>query len=378
MSYLLTQLWLSLLIAAIIGGVLGWIMRGGCKKFKVDIRNLESKFYKLEREYTSIKKKAQKLKSIVRERNILLSRFEKVDDQKKIQHEKLLKIRSLVKKALVSREKMAAKLKKVQEVLTFAKQAQQAKDASIEQIKKESSATEHLLMRCQEDWDSKHRLLRSQRDVSLLNQKAAEEKMSLAVVKLKEAKESLKAVKINLASTQNKLKSAKETESIRVEQEAAFNAKEAAFNAKIEELTSYLEKEKKKLQDVSGQFKTFKAEAKHYVSSVAEENKNYIGVVDRLEEDIEEGRLAVKEKDEKLDAINAELASNKKEMTALKRQLQAQAALSSVSSSYSNAKLKPSTELENKMALRHVDSMDTGLANRWRKIKKSRFRRRPR
>jgi len=371
MSYLLTQLWLSLSIAAIIGGVLGWILRGGCKKYITNIKNLESKLSKLEKENVLIKQKWQKLKSIARERNVLFSRFEKVDDQKKAQHAKLLKMKGIVKKTSVSYAHMATKLTKAKEMLVFAKQAQQNKDMIIEQIKKESTATEHLLMRCQEDWDAKHRVLRSQRDVSLLNQKAAEEKMSLAVNKLTEAEESLNAVESNLASTQSKIRNYEESESIMIEQEAGFEAK-------IEELASRLKQEKQKVEDVSKQLNTFKVEAKHYVGSISKENKNYINIVDRLEEDIEEGRLAVKEKDEKLEVTNVELASNKKELITLKRQLQALTVSSKVSSSsFPESDFTVGSD-KSKMNLRHGKTTEAGLASRWRLIKKSRFRRRPR
>ena len=373
MSYLLTQLWLSLSIAAIIGGVLGWILRGGCKQYIKNIKKLEFKLSKVEKDNVLIKQKGQKLKSIVRERNLLLSRFEKVGEQKNIQHTKLLKMKNVVKKASVIHAQMNGKLKKAHEMLIFAKQAQQAKDVSLQQIKKESSATEHLLMRCQEDWDAKHRVLRSQRDVSLLNQKTAEEKINLAVNKLKASEENLKVVEGELTSSQKRARDLSESESKMIEMKAGFEAR-------ADELTSGLQQEKKKVKEIGAQFNKFKAEAKHYVGSITEENKNYINIVDRLEASIEEGQQAVKEKDEQLEVTSVELESNKKEVTTLKRQLH-ELTTASNRPVYSN--LSEGTG-ESKMNLRHEITIDagygqsTGLVNRWKQIKKSRFRRRPR
>lgn len=377
MSYLLSQLWLGLSVAAIIGGVLGWILRGGCKQHKKNIKKLEFRFSKLEKENVFIKQKGQKLKSIVRERNLLLSRFEKVGEQKKIQHTKLLKMKGVVKKASVIHAQINAKLKKAQEMLVFAKQAQQAKDVSLEQIKKESSATEHLLMRCQEDWDTKHRVLRSQRDVSLLNQKAAEDKMSLAVNKLKASEENLKVVEGELTSSQKRAGDLNESESKMIEQKAGLEAR-------ADELTGSLQQEKQKVKEISAQFNKFKAEAKHYVGSITEENKSYINIVDRLEESIEEGRLIVKEKNEQLEVTSAELESNKKEVVTLKRQLHALTKSSTASNRSAYVSNLPEGSRKSKMDLQHGNTIDTGhgqsagLVNRWKLIKKSRFRRRPR
>ncbi len=399
MSYLLTQLWLSLSIAAVIGGVLGWILRGGCKQYKKNIKKLESRLSKSDKEYVLIKQKAQKLRSIVRERNLLISRFEKTNEQKKILLTKLYKMKQVVKKAPLIHAQMNAKLHKAQEMLVFAKQSQQAKDASLEQLKKESSATEHLLMRCQEDWDAKHRILRSQRDLSLLNQKAAEEKMSLAVNKLKDAEEKMSLAATKLKTSEENLKvlegelaasqkSAAEGELTASQKRAEDLSKSeskmielnASFEARTDELTNSLQQEKQKLKEVSAQFTKFKTDAKHYVGSVTKENKSYINIVDKLEESIENGRLVVKEKDKALEDTRVELESNKKEVVTLKQQLHALTELATLSSRSNLA----GDSREIKMNQRHGNTLDSGyrqsvdLANRWKQIKKSKLRRRPR
>ena len=73
MSYLLSQIWICLLLAALIGGIIGWLLRGGCRKkleaVETDWRN---RFAGVEHERDEMSSRLGNLDKITRERDQLL------------------------------------------------------------------------------------------------------------------------------------------------------------------------------------------------------------------------------------------------------------------------------------------------------------------
>lgn len=75
MSYLLSQIWICLLLAALIGGVIGWFLRGGCRKkleaVELDWRN---RFAGVEHERDEMNSRLGSLDKVSRERDQLLKK----------------------------------------------------------------------------------------------------------------------------------------------------------------------------------------------------------------------------------------------------------------------------------------------------------------
>ncbi|HID82619.1 MAG TPA: DUF4332 domain-containing protein [Chromatiales bacterium] len=86
MSYLLSQIWICLLLAALIGGIIGWFLRGGCRKkleaVEADWRN---RFAGVEHERDEMSSRLGNLDKISRERDQLqkeLSSLRGVKDER--------------------------------------------------------------------------------------------------------------------------------------------------------------------------------------------------------------------------------------------------------------------------------------------------------
>lgn len=378
MTYLLTQLWLGFLLSGLLGCVIGWILRGGCKRHILMAKRWQTKFHELEKENALNKKKSVHFNRVSHERTRLLSQLNNTKKHKAKLSMKLLKMQEGVKKARVVHQQMNRKQKKTLELLTFAKQANTVKDENIEQLKKESSATEYLLMKCQDDWEAKHRLLRSQRDVSLLNMKNSQEKARNAEHRLKASEDNLTTSQGSMEDIQYELESVKkelvESEGKAVELIETVDM----FAAKGNEAES-------EALDISSQFDEFKQQAKQYIASVTDENNKYKVAVGLLESDIEQEKQQVKDKELELEQVNAELASREQAIVSLRGEYEvlskrARTAEEAHATQPRQVKEVSGTRLglHNKKYTVNKSSENSSLLSRWKRIKRSRLLKRPR
>jgi predicted flap endonuclease-1-like 5' DNA nuclease len=79
MGYLISQIWLCLLIAALLGGIIGWLLRGGCKR-QLDALEDEwrNRMISLERERDSLSARLNDFESVIRERDRLTAEVGKL------------------------------------------------------------------------------------------------------------------------------------------------------------------------------------------------------------------------------------------------------------------------------------------------------------
>lgn len=107
MSYLLSQIWICLLLAALIGGIIGWLLRGGCKK-KIEAVELDwrNRFAGVEQERNEMSSRLGDLDNISREHAEMSSKLGRLDKISR-EHEQLLKEVSSLRSI---RDDQAAKL----------------------------------------------------------------------------------------------------------------------------------------------------------------------------------------------------------------------------------------------------------------------------
>jgi septal ring factor EnvC (AmiA/AmiB activator) len=90
MVYLLSQIWLCLLITALLAGLLGWLLRGGGKK-KLNMLNekWQDKYDALSQERNSYASKINKLSGVTHEKDRLEN---KIETQKHTYEQKLTRL----------------------------------------------------------------------------------------------------------------------------------------------------------------------------------------------------------------------------------------------------------------------------------------------
>ena len=74
MDYLISQIWLCLAIAAILGGIIGWLLRGGCRKKLLDIESSwQDRYALIENENNVLTHQVKDIETLHLEKNTLLS-----------------------------------------------------------------------------------------------------------------------------------------------------------------------------------------------------------------------------------------------------------------------------------------------------------------
>lgn len=419
MTYLIAQLWLYLLFALLLGSFLGWMLRGGCKKPLATILEWQIKYARLEKENSLSKEKTKKLDKILREKNTLLSQASLVEKRKESLAEKLNDVQQGVGNIRTVYGRMKTKLKETNEKLKAEKRNVQAKDVDLKKIKMEASATEHLLMKCQDEWDAKHRLLRSQWDVSQLKMTAAQETLQGAKVKLGDSEEENTELKTIVRVMQRQIEeSMEETAQKRTEIELKTNelnvltsqlqqADEQLVEVKvktkeIDRLTEQVQYAEHETSIINLQFNDFKEQAKSFIESVAGKNKKYKATIGSLEEDIEQGKQKIKAQEFELLGTNAEvemmestISSLRDEITTVRDSPEDYTERNvSETGSHSETDFEPTSSegeqvdkdvgrdgvnLKNEPIPLTLDAGNkTNMLARWKQIKRSKFRRRPR
>jgi len=250
MTYLLTQLWLSLLIAGLIGSVLGWILRGGCKRYKKAMQDMELECFELEEEMDRHKQKSKGVAQLRHQKNVLMTEVRSLKIVKKQNQQLLLnlqKMRHGAKKARAIYMHTDRKLKKMEAIISFAKKSNEVKDSNIKQIKREAIVVDNLLLKTQAKWKQKYQVLQGE----------------LAD----------KSIEVS-----------DDTQRVLAVMEAKVSEKESAWsdlNSRINDV----ENEKKAVFD---QLTQFKEESKGYIIKVTQDNEKYKKAVDLLQVDIQQ------------------------------------------------------------------------------------------
>ncbi|HFC92803.1 MAG TPA: DUF4332 domain-containing protein [Leucothrix mucor] len=190
MAYLLSQIWLCLLITALIAGLLGWLLRGGGKK-KLRVLNTkwQDKYDALSQERNSYASKINKLSGVMHEKERLES---KIETQKHIYDQKLTRLTTQLATADEEAQKQQSLLAQKDEELTMS-MAQFDSKISEYEVDQQSS---HI--------DLEKKLEKSSSQLSLL-EKEANNKLKEYQQKNTILKTQLKSVEADLNDATNKL-----------------------------------------------------------------------------------------------------------------------------------------------------------------------------
>ncbi|MEE9303769.1 MAG: DUF4332 domain-containing protein [Thiotrichaceae bacterium] len=306
MTYLLAQLWLCLLIAGLIGSVLGWLLRGGCKRYSKAIEEMQIRYFDLEKENNRNKKKSEAFSKLSYQNNSLLAEARQLNSLKQ-QNKKLsvqfVKMQQGIKKARSVYEHTNQRLRKTQEILSFAKQSNDAKDASIQQIKKDAIIADNLLLKYRAEWKNKYAGLQENKES--IKAKLAEKDSELNVLRLKlndeeGEKNAFGDVQVKLAEAEIKLT---DKESI------------------LDSVTVQINELKEEKNNAMNQLDLFKEQSQEYITKITEENAKYKIGVDLLEGDIQQWREQHDKRESELEHANIALQEKEQEVIALKEQL---------------------------------------------------------
>ena len=311
MTYLLAQLWLFLLIAGLIGSVLGWLLRGGCKHYRKAIREIEARYVKLEKENNRIKKKNASFNKVVLQRNQLLAKIKKLNTYKEQAaklSQQLMKIQLGLKKARKVNQHLNQKLQKSYELLRFAKQNNLAQAVKLKKLKKEAIVVDNLLLKCHADWNVKYEAVKSQqeKDKSASQQvlQQLQSKLDEVTAKLSDSRDENSA---QLQEVQAKLA---ETEASLMEE-----------RSKREALANALSEKENEKNNAESQLNLFKDQSKEYIGKIVEENAKYKVGVELLEGDIAEWEGKYAHKVAEIQQIDDNLQNKEAEIYTLKDQL---------------------------------------------------------
>ncbi len=310
MTYLLAQLWLYLLIAGLIGSVIGWLLRGGCKRYSKAVEEMQTKYFALEKKNNLYKKKNEEFSNLSSQKSSLVAevkRLNGVKQQNKKLSVQLVKMRHGFKKSREIYAQTNQKLSKAQELLTFARQSNQAKDVHIKQVKKEAIVADNLLLKYEAEWAQKYQALNAQYKTGLQKTKESVREKLFAAEALLAEKDSVDSENGVLSEVQSKL----------TEAEARL-ADKGRVADELSVQVNVLEEEK---NSTLNQLGLFKEQSQEYIAKIAKENTLYKAGVKLLEEDVQQWREQDEKRESELEQTTLSLHAKEKEIVDLKAQL---------------------------------------------------------
>ncbi len=289
MTYLIAQLWLFLLLAGLIGSVLGWVLRGGCKRPRAALKTLQSKYQLLEkkqRRMAQVLKENSKLKSQVGQYRAERKQQQALSRQLTVMQKWMSRSRKVHKQANL-------KLKKTEELLAFAKRSILAKDSVISELKGECSGTETLLHACQVDWEAKEGKL--------------QERLVKYQQLLKEAEIAQEATTFRLQEKESRIaRLMAQIGELEQEQADVVNQLEA-LRAQHEAQTSELERVTEEKEAVVSQMEGFKQQAESFIQALTEESRKQQETIELMQGDIEQIQQKYFDKEEEAEKSLAAL-----------------------------------------------------------------------
>ncbi len=190
MAYLLSQIWLCLLITALIAGLLGWLLRGsGKKKLRVLNTKWQDKYDALSQERNSYASKINKLSGVRHEKERLES---KIETQKHIYDQKLARLTTQLATADEEAQKQQALL------------AQKDEELAMSMAQFDSKISEYEVDQQSSHIDLEKKLEKSSSQLSLL-EREANNKLKEYQEKNKDLEVQLKSIEADLNDTKSKL-----------------------------------------------------------------------------------------------------------------------------------------------------------------------------
>lgn len=307
MSYLVSQLWLCLLLALLLGSLVGWFLRGGCKNKLAKISgDWEQRYLLLENEKKLLASKAQDSKRFNNERKSLMSRLTAMENGANLASNVLKENKDKLDEAEQSLSALKLELQQRDVDIRELKNTSNDSSERIGSIIGASSAHEEKAIKTQGLLDlqiSKSKALKLKSEQTLVVKNEEVEKLVLELQKTQEESmsnydqlETLQALleaheegSNSLSKKNKKLKKSLSTaESLILEYQGKLtqlntdsdrNKKaqkeiELALNMEIEALKNTFNTSKKELEQLSKQSAIYKEEAKQCQHSLDDQIKN--------------------------------------------------------------------------------------------------------
>lgn len=333
MAYLVAQIWLFLLLAGLIGSVIGWVLRGSCKH---QIKDLEESWNK-QREKLSeaeerLERKGEEFLQLSKERNQLtleVKRLQKKQQGTDALTSELSRLKAGVKNVSAIHQKTSKSLEQNLKLLAFAKQSAQAKENIIVQLKDEVVNKDSLLVKSQSQLAACQAELKD-KSAGLENHMESSDRLHTLQVKQVEDEKKLSAYRsekeqlaMELQTKEQEL-AARASEGEKVGNLLKEKEKElAAITSESEKVGNLLKNKEKELAALNDQLSLFKQQGEKYIISVTQDNEKKQVVIDKLQAEVEQLKSSLQEgeqvanllknKEQELQMTNEQFSSFKKQ-----------------------------------------------------------------
>ena len=339
MTYLVSQLWFCLLLAWMLGNIVGWLLRGGCSAhIKRVEKNWRGRYLALEKEKESYVNQVNKLNLVDDETNTLTEQLEKCQKIERLNSHLRSHLKDIEIGAQVIQAELRAKtqgLAKCQNVLAASKKILDAKDETLHKLTRKLKISTHQLNEYKLQF-TKYDTQNSERVKELKTGLDKAKKLS-EQYKLERDEKGQQTIAVNerLASTQLKLDDLVDefakTEADLVHAKASFAEKDESIEmltATVKIRDEMVEYYKKQLEEkgtentqLSSKLEGLANEFSKVASAMMQTKSAQKIERERHEEEVQDLTLSLKSAEDKLVQANEILEKKEQEQALQKKQM---------------------------------------------------------